>query len=218
MGIKIENIEAALFDLDGTLADSMWMWGDIDEEMLRKRGIPYDKNLQAEIEGLSYDETVVYMKDKYNFRESIEEIKEEIHLLAIDKYEYEVTYKPGALEFLKECRKCGIKCGMSTSNSQELLDACERNLRFMQYFDSVRTTNEVERSKPFPDCYLLNAEDLGVKPEKCVVFEDIIPGIQAGLSAGMRVIAVKDKYSIPVEEEKKKISHGFIEDFRELII
>ena len=218
MGIKLENVDAALFDMDGTLVDSMWMWAKIDREIMEKRGIPFDRHFQIEIEGMSYNQTVAYMKERFGLKESIDEIKAEINDLAMEKYEFEVTYKPGALDFLKECRKEGIKGGMSTSNSEELLSACERNLHFMEYFQSVRTTNEVENSKPFPDCYLLNAEDLKVEPSRCVVFEDIIPGIQAGLAAGMRVIAVKDDYSIPVEDEKSRLSDGFISDFRELII
>lgn len=218
MGIRIENIKAALFDMDGTLVDSMWMWGKIDVEVLARRDIPYYSGFQSEIEGMSYRSAIEYMKDRFSLKESVEELMAEIHEMAIDKYEKEVTFKPGALEFLKECRSSGILCGMSTSNSRELLNACERNLHFMEYFDSVRTTDEVVRSKPFPDCYLLNAADLKVRPEDCVVFEDIIPGIQAGKAAGMRVYAVADLYSENAESEKKRLSDGFISDYRELII
>ena len=218
MGIKIENIKAALFDMDGTLVDSMWMWGKIDIEVLSKRNIPYYSGFQSEIEGMSYRSTIEYMKDKFGLKESVEDLMTEIHGMALDKYENEVTYKPGALNFLKECRRSGILCGMSTSNSRELLNACERNLHFMQYFDSIRTTDEVERSKPFPDCYLLNASDLGVSPTHCIVFEDIIPGIQAGRAAGMRVCSVADLYSASVESEKKRLSDFFITDYRDLIV
>ncbi len=218
MSLKLEGIKAALFDMDGTLVDSMWMWAEIDLMMLAKRGMEYDTHFQKEIEGLSYNETVSYMKKRFGLKETEEELKDEINQAAMDNYEFKVRYKPGAKAFLEECRKSGVKCGMSTSNSRELLSACERNLHFFQYFDSIRTTNEVENSKPFPDCYLLNASDLNVSPSECVVFEDIIPGIQAGKAAGMRVIAVKDDYSAPVEEEKKRLADGFISDFRELII
>ncbi len=217
MALKLEGIKAALFDLDGTLVDSMWMWKRIDLSMLEIRGIEYDTHFQKEIEGMSYSETVRYMKGRFGLKESEEELKDEINRMAMDNYEYKVKYKPGAYEFLEECRNSGIKCGMSTSNSRELLDACDRNLHFFRFFDSIRTTEEVENSKPFPDCYLLNAEDLGVFPGECVVFEDIIPGIQAGKAAGMKVIAVKDDYSFPVEDEKRRLADGFIADFRELI-
>ena len=107
---------------------------------------------------------------------------------------------------------------MSTSNCSELLDACDRNLHFKEYFSSIRLTNDLVRSKPFPDCYLANAADLNVRPEDCVVFEDIIPGIEAGKAAGMRVVAVEDTYSSYAEEKKREMADYYIVDFRELLL
>ncbi len=217
MSINIENLGAVLFDMDGTLVDSMWMWGEIDREFLEKRGIEYDDIFQAEIEGLSYMETLRYMKNMYPVEESIEEMADIINDMARDKYEFEVTYKPGALDFLKECKKAGIPCGIATSNNRDLIEACDRNLKFSEYISVIKTADEVGKNKPEPDCYLLAARDLNVPPEKCVVFEDIIPGIQAGKAAGMRVYAVKDDYSKDIEDEKRKLTDGFISDYHELL-
>ena len=217
MSIKIENLGAVLFDMDGTLVDSMWMWEKIDREFLEERDIAFDKSFQIDIEGLSYTDTLRFMKEKYLISESVEEMSVIINDMARDKYEFEVTYKPGALEFLKECKKTGIPCGIVTSNNRDLIEACDRNLHFSEYISVIITADEVGKNKPEPDCYLLAANEINVPPEKCVVFEDIIPGIQAGKSAGMRVFAVKDDYSDSVEEEKKRLSDGFISDYRELI-
>ncbi len=208
---------AALFDMDGSLVDSMWMWKSIDIAFLAERGIDYDPAFQQEIEGMSFPETVRCFRNRFSIPESEEEIARILNHMAMDKYEYEVTWKPGALDFLKACRQRDIPCAICTSNSRELVEACDRNLHLRDYIRSIRTTDEVSRSKPFPDIYLLAAADLGVDPASCIVFEDILPGIQAGRNAGMRVYAVKDDYSAEIDEEQRRFSDGFISDYRELL-
>jgi len=90
------------------------------------------------------------------------------------------------------------------------------SLGITEYFDEVHTSCEVTRGKPAPDIYLLVAKTLGVTPEHCLVFEDIIQGIQAGKAAGMRVCAVKDAFSVKQEEEKRASADWLIDNFSEL--
>lgn len=75
---------------------------------------------------------------------------------------------------------------------------------------------DVAHGKPFPDIYLAVAEQLGVKPQNCLVFEDIVPGIQAGKNAGMRVCAVDDAYSLDDRAAKEALADYYIMDFRGL--
>ena len=217
MAIRIKNAGAILFDMDGSLVDSMWMWGEIDREFLESRNIEYDLSFQEKIEGLSYMETLKYMKEVFPIKESLEETAVIINDMARDKYEFEVKYKPGAADFLKECKALSIPCGIVTSNNRDLIEACDRNLHFTDFISLIITADEAGKSKPEPDCYLMASDRIGVPPEKCIVFEDIIPGIMAGKSAGMRVYAVKDDYSKDIEDEKRRLSDGFISDYHELI-
>ncbi len=217
MRFKNEKPEAVLFDMDGSLVDSMWMWNKIDTEFLEARGLKYTPEFQQEIEGLSYLETVRYFKKKFCPEESEEELADILNNMAMAKYESEVTWKPGAKEFLECCREHNIPCGIATSNSRELVDACDRNLNLKKWIKSIRTADEVKKSKPFPDIYLQVAEDLNVDPAKCIVFEDVLPGIQAGKNAGMKVYAVQDDYSKDAEQEKREAADGFITDYRELL-
>jgi 16S rRNA pseudouridine516 synthase len=102
---------------------------------------------------------------------------------------------------------------IATSNSVELLSYFLKAHELHSYFEVVITGSDGLRGKPAPDMYLEAAKRLAVKPEKCLVFEDIIPGILAGKRAGMRVCAVEDAYSAHLREEKKKMADYYIEDY-----
>ena len=212
----LKNIKAVIFDLDGSLVDSMWIWRDIDIEYLGRFGIELPKELQTEIEGKSFSETAVYFKERFNIPDSLEQMKEDWNRMAWDKYMNEVMLKPGADVFLHHCLEKGIKLGIATSNSRQLVEAVAKARGFGQDFDCIMTACEVEKGKPSPDIYLAVADKLGVKPADCLVFEDITPGIMAGKNAGMRVCAVEDDYSMHQIEEKKALADYYIRDYYEI--
>lgn len=212
----LKNIEAVIFDLDGSLVDSMWMWRSIDIEYLGKFGIPLPENLQSQIEGMSFSETAVYFKEHFAIPDSIEKIKADWNRMAWDKYTNEVPLKPGIPEFLEACKRNGIQLGIATSNSRELVENIAEVHKLRNYFSCIMTGCDVERGKPAPDIYLAVAKALNVSPEYCLVFEDIIPGILAGKNAGMRVCAVEDTYSIPDRAQKEELADYYICDYYHL--
>lgn len=213
----LEGIKAVIFDLDGTLVDSMWMWKDIDIEFLGKYGYELPSNLQSEIEGMSFSETAEYFKNRFNLDISLDEIKAEWNQMAWNKYLNEVPLKEGVEDFLRYLKSNHIKAGIATSNSRELVNLIIESHGVKDYFDSVRTSCEVERGKPSPDIYLLVAKDLGVEVDQCLVFEDVIQGIMAGKNAGMKVCAVYDHFSKEVTMHKKELSDYYIESFYEIV-
>lgn len=212
----LQDIKAAIFDLDGSLVDSMWIWRDIDIEYLGRFGIELPDKLQAEIEGKSFSETAVYFKERFDIPDSLEQMKEDWNKMAWDKYMHEVMLKPGADELLKYCIKNGIKLGIATSNSRQLVEAVAKARGFGRDFDCIMTACEVEKGKPSPDIYLAVADRLGVEPSQCLVFEDITAGIMAGKNAGMRVCAVEDQYSLHQTKEKKELADYYIRDYYEI--
>lgn len=212
----LEGIQSVIFDLDGTLVDSMWLWHDIDVEFLGMRGLALPETYQRDIEGMSFTETAVYTKELFRLPESVEELKEIWNRMAIEKYTYEVPYKPGAEEFLKYCKEQGISAGIATSNSRDLAEAVAGALHFGDYIQEIVTACEVKQGKPAPDVYLEAASRLGAQPEHCLVFEDVPMGILAGKNAGMRVCAVEDAFSLALKEEKKGLADYYIADFREV--
>lgn len=212
-----DGIEAVIFDLDGSLVDSMWMWRAIDIEYLGRYGIPLPEDLQSKIEGMSFHETALYFKEHFDIPDTIEEIKETWNRMAWDKYANEVPLKPGIRTFLDDCMTNGIRLGIATSNSRELVENIAAVHGLKQRFSCIMTGCDVKKGKPAPDIYLAVAEGLGVEPSKCLVFEDIVPGIRAGVSAGMRVCAVEDAYSADQREKKRELADYYIDDFYGLL-
>ncbi|MCB2290960.1 HAD family phosphatase [Clostridium sp. CS001] len=213
----LTNIKAVIFDLDGTLIDSMWVWGKIDEDYLKVRNIDLPKDLKDQIEHLSFDDVAVYFKNTFNITDTLEEIKKEWLDSAHRSYISDVRLKPGAIEFLSLLKTLNIKIGLATSNTRILLEAGLNANGIYDFFDSITLTEEVSRGKNFPDVYLLAAERLGVKPEECIVFEDILPAVKGAKLAGMKVVGVYDDFSKHQWEDIIYHADRYIIEYHELI-
>lgn len=214
---SLQNIEAVIFDVDGTIADSMWMWKRIDKEYLERFDIPLPDTLQAEIEGRSFYETALYFKEHFGIEDPVEKIMADWNEMAWEKYEREVPLKPGVREFMRLCRERGIRMGIATSNSRELLETIEKTHGLTEYISCIMTGSEVPKGKPAPDIYLAVAGQLQAEPAKCLVFEDLPAGIMAGKSAGMKVCAVQDAYSLDSDREKRRLADYYIEGFEQIL-
>ena len=214
----IEHIQAVIFDIDGTLVDSMGVWYDIDVEYFQLLGIPMPPTIQKDIEGMSFTETAIYFKETFHITEkSIDEIKLDWVRMAHEKYLYEIKAKPGAKEFMKFLKDKGVKIGCATSNEKSLALAALTPHGFLEMVDSVRTACEVCAGKPAPDIYLKVAEDLGVEPKDCLVFEDIPNGMRAGKAAVMTVVGVEDESAKKHRAEIDEICDYFIKDYYEML-
>lgn len=213
----LKNIKAAIFDMDGTLVDSMWVWSKIDIEFLKKRGIVLPSDLKDNIEHLSFTDTAKYFKDRFKLQESIEDIMKEWNDMAFEEYSKNIKLKADADRFLSSLKTAGIKIALATSNSQMLLEASLKNNGVLQYFDVITTTDEVARGKNFPDIYLLTAKRLGVTSEECIVFEDILPAVKGAKAAGMKVVGVFDEYSEHQKIDIINTADYFINEYKDII-
>ncbi len=215
----LQDIDGIIFDLDGTLVDSMWIWPSIDDDFLAKYGLTGQEpdTFHEGMAGLSYTEVAQYFLDLFpSLPLNKEEIMDEWMEMAHDKYMTQVTPKKGVTAFIRSMKARGKKIGIATSNDLSLTMDTLQALGIMDLFDSVHSATEVAAGKPSPDIYLLVAEDLQAAPERCLVFEDIPQGIQAGKNAHMRVCAVEDDFSAPLRERKMKLADYYIEDYDEL--
>ena len=213
----MNKFKAAIFDLDGTLIDSMGIWKVIDEEYLNKYGFDVPESLQEEITHLTIIETAMYFKEKFNIKDDIETIINTWNDMAYNHYSNTIKLKEGVIEFLDYLKSNNIKIGLATSNTQPLLEATLKNNNIYDYFDSITISEEVGVSKANPDIYLLSAQKLNVDPKDCIVFEDIVQAVKGAKLAGMTVYSIYDESSADQKDELIKVSDKYILNYLELI-
>lgn len=213
----MNNIKAAIFDLDGTLIDSMWVWEQIDIDYLKEKGHTLPLNLKDKINHLSFNQTALYFKEAFKLDDSVEIIMNDWNTMAYTHYSKNIILKEGVLDFLKRLKSSGMKIGLATSNSVPLLEAVLKNNNIYSFFDSITTTSEVTRGKDHPDVYLLAAERLGVAPTNCMVFEDIIPAIIGAKAANMKTIAIYDESAKHDKDELINLADQYINNYNEII-
>lgn len=213
----LKNIEGAVFDLDGTLLDSSWVWEKVDEKFLGDRGFQVPDDYVDEISPLGAERAAVYTIERFGLNEDKDDIVREWIEMAKKKYATEVVCKPYAKEFLEELHKLNIKMAVATSSDRELFMKTLEREGILKYFQKIVTVDEVERGKGYPDIYEEAARRIKVNPHKCLVFEDILAGVTGASLGEFNVVAVFDKKSKHNWEKIKSISKYSINDYKELL-
>lgn len=192
------SIKTALFDFDGVVVDTEPIYDIFWNEAGKRYGLGID-NFAAVIKGT----TLPYIMDKY-FSDRSEEFRQ---MVIKESTEYESTMPlpamPGSMEFLHMLKDKGVQIGLVTSSDDTKVARAFKLHHLENMFDTVVTADRITKGKPDPMCYLLAANDLGVSPADCLVFEDSFAGIQAGTDAGMRVIGLST--TNPAESLKDKV-------------
>ncbi|MDZ4122358.1 MAG: HAD family phosphatase [Candidatus Cloacimonadaceae bacterium] len=213
----MNKYKAVIFDLDGTLIDSMQIWRKVDAEFLGNRGIVVPEDLFDHLpNGNSFIQTAQYFKDRFGLADSVESIMQEWTDMVTFHYEHDIALKPGVRELLQRLHDAEVKIGLGTSNSLFLAQKVLKLNGIWHYFDAAVTGEQVKLGKPFPDIYLGVAAKLGLAPETCLVIEDTLTGVQAGKAAGMHVIAIYDEDSKPLWDKIKAAADDFILNHAEL--
>lgn len=207
------KIQGAIFDLDGTILDSMYVWRQIDVDFLKKRGFEVPVDYLEKILVLGSLEAANYTIERFGLNEKPEDILLEWLNMAIDEYANHVMPKKGAKEYLAFLKEAGIQMAVATSAEKPLFDATFKRLGLYEYFDAIVTTVDAGATKHEPDVYIMAAEKIGVAPEHCVVFEDIFVGIQTAKKAGFTTVAVEDKTALHTKEEFMQLADLYIKDF-----
>ncbi len=213
----LKNIEGAVFDLDGTLLDSSWVWEKVDEKFLGDRGFQVPDDYVDEISPLGAERAAVYTIERFGLNEDKDDIVREWIEMAKKEYATEVVCKPYAKEFLEELHKLNIKMAVATSSDRELFMKTLEREGILKYFQKIVTVDEVEHGKGYPDIYEEAARRIKVNPHKCLVFEDILAGVTGASLGEFNVVAVFDKKSKHNWEKIKSISKYSINDYKELL-
>ena len=217
MASLAHQMHAAVFDLDGTLLDSLGVWDDADRAFLSRRGIPLTPDYTEAVKLMHLEEAARYTKARYSLSEHPEEIMNE-WLASIRAAYAEMPLKPYAKEYLLMLHASGVKLAIATSSDEQLfLPALEHN-GIRDLFSAAVMVREVERGKEFPDVYLEAARRLGIAPRGSAVFEDILPAVKAAKSGGFFTAAVYDEGSRGDEEALRREADCYITSYEELLL
>ena len=213
-------MKGAIFDLDGTLIDSMGIWLEIDREFFAKRGRAVPDGYQKTIAHLGFQECAQYTVREYCPNERAEDLIEEWRSASLQKYAAKDSaryMKPQASEFLHKLKGEGIHLCVATASRPELYEPILKNNRLYDLFECFTTVDEVKKNKSFPDIFLKSAEKMFVLPDECVVFEDSYVALRCAKSVGMRTVAVFDESAAEVVDRLREYSDRFIRGFNELL-
>lgn len=213
----MKKIKGAVFDLDGTILDSMYIWPQIDEDFLARRGIILPDDYVKAISTMGFHEIAIYTKERFKLSETLDEIKNEWNEMSIMAYQTAIGLKPGAKELLEFLKANGVKMSVATASCEILFEPALKNNRIYECFDAFTTLAEVKNGKGSSDIYFKAAEKIGVQVDECVVFEDLYDGLKAARKDGFLTVGVYEKLAVVSEEDIKKESDIFIKDFYELL-
>lgn len=209
------KIKGAIFDLDGTLIDSMHFWDDLGAEYLRQKGIIPPKNINEVLKTLSLEQSIRYFKEAYSINESEDEIKKEIIEMIENQYRYKVPLKPFVAPFLNKLYEKRVRMCIATATDYKLAMAALERLGISKYFEFILTCYEAGVGKDNPQFFLKALEMLKTSKTETIVFEDALHAIKSAKTAGFFVAAVYDKSSDEDKEVIKSTADIYLNSFED---
>ncbi len=209
------RFQGMIFDLDGTLLDSMWVWKQLDRDFLSARGIPVPEDYLRTVGAMSFDAAARYTVERFALQEPPEALMEEWHAMAEKEYRERVCLKPGAEYLLDRLDALGIPAAVATAGDPRLYRLALERTGALERFHSFTSLQESGGSKGEPQIYLKAAEKMGLRPEQCAVFEDLYAGIRAAADSGFFTVAVFDPCAPEEQEGLRRTADLYIRDFED---
>lgn len=211
------RFKAIIFDLDGTLLDSMPAWGNIDIEFLAENNILPPQGLSDIMKTLSFTESAQYFVDAFNLSISSQQVMDRIREMVDEKYRYVIELKPYVHDFLKLQALLGVKMCIASATHHELAEIALKRLEIYDCFEFVLTCADVGYGKENPEIYLRAAEKLGFPIEDVTVFEDALHCVKTAKAVGFPVVGIYDKSAHNDAVEIQKYCDKYILGYDELL-
>lgn len=205
-------IKGAIFDLDGTLLDSMWIWDTIGEDYLRSLGIEPRESLAEAFKTFTLEQSAEYYRTNYGVTLSVDEIVNGVNNMIEDFYRNTVQLKKGVRELLERLSQSNIKMCVATVTDRYLAEGALTRLGVRSYFSEIFTTAEVGCGKGSPQIYRTALAHLGTEKSEAVVFEDAYHALMTAKNDGFYVAAVYDMHE-SMQDEMKANGDYYITDY-----
>jgi len=196
------NKSYGIFDLDGTLVDSMEWWKGLAEEFLRSQGVEkLPDSLLSQIKTMTIPESAALFIRIFGISGTVSSVAEEMNALMDRHYREDISLKPGVKAYLRRLKEKGIRMCVASATSKELVEACLKRLGAADYFEAFLSCEDVGAGKTRPDIYLEAARKMNCRPDEALVVEDALHAIETAKKAGFSTAAVYDK----ANKEQEKI-------------
>lgn len=213
------NYNGAIFDLDGTLINSMWVWENILSDFIDKSGLCADPDLVNQVSYMNLTQSSQYVCALFpELNMTSQEIRQTWIDTALYHYENSIKLKDGAFDFLRKLKENGVKIAIGTSCPKELATACMKSNGIYDMIDFFAFTEEMGTNKGDPDFFITVLEKIGSSPQKAMLFEDIKIALKTAESIGLKTVIIEDESSAPDKEYLIKNAYRYIGDFKELLV
>ena len=208
------RVRYGIFDLDGTLLDSMYIWEHAADRFLEKHGREAPAHLLETLKPMSLTETAEYLNAAFHLEQTTQTTIEEIKAGVAAEYDFHAALKPGVKAFLQEMRRRGARLCVATASEEEHVEAALRRLGVRGYFEGIVTCTGVGAGKTDPRVFLEAARLVGApSPQEAVVFEDALHAILTAKGAGFRVVAVEDPSAEGNRKEIRQAADCYLKSF-----
>ena len=209
------RIRGAIFDVDGTLLDSMFIWDTIGEAYLRSIGYQPKENLNETFKNMSLHQAAHYYQTEYGVTQSIDEIMDGVNAMLERYYRFEVPLKPGVAELLERLRQDGVRLCIATATDRHLVEAALDRCGVLSCFGEIFTCNEVGHGKDEPDIFEVALRFLGTRREETLVFDDALYAVRTAKEAGFPVAAVYDGHE-KAQDQIRMLADVYLEELTQL--
>ena len=214
----LKTAEGIIFDVDGTLLNSMHVWMEAGEKYLNSLNIEAEEGLGEKLFTMTFESAADYLIEHYKLNENRDTIVKQVIHMVEEEYFYKIPKKPYVSEFLELLKQHNIPVAVATTSNRRVVEAAFKRLGIFDYFGKIFTCSEVGAGKDKPDIYFRAAEFLGCHPEKIWVFEDAVYAAQTAKQAGFWVTGIFDSSSMGQQEKLKETVDIYIKDFSEFFV
>ena len=197
----------AIFDMDGTLVDSMVYWKNLASEYLRHKGVTeVSAEVLDKIKPMTMTESAALFIQEFQLEGSPEQIAEEMNAMMDQHYHTDIPLKVGVYEYLDQLHRSGTVMCVASATAEPLMEACLRRLGVADYFQFLLSCETVGAGKSRPDVYFAAAKRLGAEPEEIAVYEDALYAARTAKEAGFYVVGIYDDSASGHWDELKELA------------